>query len=405
MVTAVSELLYQPFDPDTVANPYPVWEKLRETAPVYFHPELRKWMVFRHADVTALAKDERLSNNVLHAEVERIPGLPNVSVRDTPMGATMLFMDPPDHTRLRSIGVRVFAPENIRNLETRFLEIASALAERLPLDRDVNLVEAFNFPFPMQVICEFMGIPQGDRARFRGWSEAITQMVIQPNPTQAIAMAAGGAIRDMFEYFRSFVDGHPATGEDFVSLLLRERKPGGLESELELLAYLSLVLIAGHETSVNQIGNAVIALAKHPDRLEELRSHPELLDAAVEELLRFDPSIPFMTRLATADIRVRETLIRRGDLVMLGLGAANHDPLIVETPHRLDFGRIPVPHVTFGYGIHFCLGAYLARTELRIALRVLLPKMKQIQLTEAPLRWKQALGHRGVVSLGVRLGA
>ncbi|WP_419998844.1 cytochrome P450 family protein [Streptomyces boninensis] len=383
-----------------IANPYPRYAELRERGPVHrvLLPEGETWLVVGHDAVRAALNDHRLTKDY-HAMVgERRP---EEAVQ--PIDVHMLTTDPPDHTRLRKLVAREFTPRRVAALEPRIQEIADGLMDTMLAapDRRADLLDALAFPLPMTVICELLGVPDLQRDDFRRWSNEIL------SPTsQESAVAAVGAMQ---QYMDELIEGKRATapGDDLLSALIRTRaEDGDRLSHHELIGTAFLLLIAGHETTVNLIANGMLALLQHPEQLAALRADPGLLDGAVEESLRYDGPVEGATfRLATEDLDYGGgTVIPAGSVVSVILASAGRDPKRFPAPDDFDIRRSAQTHVAFGHGIHFCLGAPLARLEGRIAFRALLDRCPELALDADPgtLRWRPGLIIRGMRQLPVR---
>jgi cytochrome P450 len=394
------------FDPAFKADPYPTYSELRSSAPVHriTLPDGRGvWLVTRHEDVLAVFKDERFVKNwrkVLTPEqLAQIPPIPEVM---EPLSANMLDTDPPDHRRLRALVSKAFTPRLIEHMRPRVQEIADTLLDAVQDRGEMDLIDDYAFLLPITVIAELLGVPAEDRNSFREWSDAAVsgdtsrehlEKVLIPNMQAFIDY-----LRQMFEEKRR----NPA--EDLVSALVRAEEAGDQLSEDELLGMVFLLLVAGHETTVNLIGNGVLALLQHPDQLEKLRADPSLIRDAVEELLRFDGPVETSTeRFAREDVRIGETVIPRGEMVLVVIAAADRDPDRFPDPDALDITRSDNKHLAFGKGIHHCLGAPLARMEGQIAISTLLRRMPELRLKGSPesLSWRSGMVLRGLQGLPV----
>lgn len=379
------------------------YARLRALGPIHpaeFHHGLKGWIVvgndlareaLTHA---ALLKDSAPAADALAAAgyVLNQPGIG--------LGGQMLEADPPEHTRLRRLVSGAMTPRRTALMEPRIQQIADALIDAMPPAGEIDLVEAFNAPLPVTVIAELLGIPQEHREDFRHWSSHALQ-VASPEHRTALA-GLHGLIEDLIARKRS------APQDDLLSALVAARdEDDGRLSEGELVGTALLLIIAGHETTVNLLGNATLALLRHPDQLRLLREKPELMPGAVEEFLRYDPSVErSTTRYAAEDIELGGVRIPRGDIVLVALGSAGHD--IPQTdggdPAVLDITRPHARHLAFGHGVHYCLGAPLARLEATIALRTLLARVTEMELAVPvdSLSWIPSGIMRGVLSLPVR---
>ena len=394
------------FDPAFKADPYPTYSELRSSAPVHrvTLPDGRGvWLITRYEDVLAVFKDRRFVKNwrqVLTPEqLAQIPPIPEVM---EPLTTNMLDTDPPDHERLRALVSKAFTPRLIEHMRPRVQEIADTLLDAVQARGEMDLIDDYAFPLPITVIAELLGVPAEDRHSFREWSNAAVSRDASLEYMEKILIphmqAFTGYLRQMFEEKRK----HPK--DDLISALVRAEEAGDKLSEDELLGMVFLLLVAGHETTVNLIGNGVLALLQHPEQLEKLKADPSLIRPAVEELLRYDGPVETSTeRFASEDVWIGETLIPRGEMVLVVIAAADRDPNRFPDPDALDITRSDNKHLAFGKGIHHCLGAPLARMEGQIALSTLLSRMPELRLKGSPelLSWRQGMVLRGLRALPV----
>src|SRR5580693_1742719 len=410
-----------PFEPQPLGDgyfqdPLSVFARMREQSPVtsVITPEgQRAWLITRYEDVRKALADPRLSKDWRKL---RSPGF----VPDPSVGflmAHMLNADPPDHTRLRRLVQKAFTPGRVAGLRPRIEAITASLLDAMAGGRSggggsareadpagdgvIDLITEFAFPLPMTVICELLGIPDGDREEFKTWS----QVILSSTATFDEYRAAGGA---MYGYFtRLLTDKRAAPADDLLSALITARDSGDSLDEPELLAMIFLLLVAGHETTVNLIATGTLALLTHPSELARLRSDPSLLPGAVEELLRYANPLNHATdRYAPEPLEVGGVLIPAGEPVLVVTSSANRDPARFPDPDRLDLGRDASGHVAFGHGIHYCVGAPLARLEGEIAFGALLSRFPGLSLAVDPatLRWRPSSLIHGLETLPVRLG-
>lgn len=380
---------------DFTANPYPFYAKLREAGPVH---EVRMpdgfqfWLVVGHEEGRAALTDPRLAKS---------PSVIGVRPPEEDIiGVHLLAADAPDHTRLRRLVTAEFTGRRVESLRPRIERLTHDLADAMEPAERADLVDAYAFPLPITVICELLGVPAEDRETFRGWSNEL----VTPTGEQGML--------DALEGFGGYLDGliedKRATGpaDDLLSGLIAARAEGGDRlsgPELRAMAY--LLLIAGHETTVNLISNTVRNLLTHPEQLAALRADPDLLDGAIEESLRYDGPVETGTfRFSREPVTLGDTVIPAGESVLVGIGALDRDPVRFPEPDRFDIRRDTKGHLAFGHGIHYCLGAPLARLEGRIALRTLLDRFPRLELDPegAPWEWLPGLLLRGVRHLPVR---
>jgi cytochrome P450 len=358
------------------------------------------WFVTRYDDVEAMLRDRRFVRDpALALAPEQIP---TSSPLDQLLGQHMLNRDGADHRRLRDLVSLAFTPKRVAELRPRVEAIAADLLDEVADRGAMDLITDFAYPLPTTVILELLGVPVADRDRFRAWSNALLEPPLTP---EAQASAVGqltaftGYLRDLFAVRRA------APQDDLLSALLAAEHAGDRLSEGELFSTMVLLIVAGHETTVNLIANAVLALARDPRRRDALAADPAAMPAAVEEFLRYDgPVERALNRWAAEDVRWGDRTIRRGDPVILILNSANRDPERFERPDDLEPGRKPNPHLAFGKGIHFCLGAPLARLEAQVALNALLARLPGLRLDvpESELRYRFLPGFRALEALPVR---
>ncbi|PYN35028.1 MAG: cytochrome P450 [Candidatus Rokuibacteriota bacterium] len=390
---------FNPMDPEFLADPYPTYHRLRAEDPVH-HSPLGFWVLTRYEDVSAVLRDPRFIKEPIAALVAARFGA------EVPrgVGLSMLDRDPPDHTRLRSLVSKAFTPRVVEGLRPRIQQIVDGLIARAQTVGSMDLIEEFAYPIPVNVICEMMGVPVKDHERFKGWSLDIARGLdsIWLPPDSEVPRRSAAARHAINDYFRELIAQRRASPRgDLLSALIAAEEAGDKLNEEELLATCILILIAGHETTVNLIGNGVLALLRHPDQLRHLRQAPALITSAVEELLRYDGPVQRTARVASDDATIGDRTIRKGDMVMPFIGAADRDPAQFPDPDRLDFSRGDNRHIAFGWGIHFCLGAPLARVEGRIAIDTLVRRLPGLALVTEEPEYRQSLTLRGLKTLPV----
>ncbi|MFO0889614.1 MAG: cytochrome P450 [Isosphaeraceae bacterium] len=387
------------------ANPYPFYARLRAESPVHrvTLPDRRPaWLVTRYDDVAAVLKDERFVKDKAAAltaeQAARQPWVPRVF---RPLERNMLDVDPPDHTRLRTLVQRAFTPRLIEAMRPRIESLADELLAGAGRRGGMDLIRDYALPIPTTIIAEMLGVPDADRRRFHRWS----RVIVSATPSGwGMIRAIPGALA-FLRYIRRLVASrraHPR--DDLVGALVRAEEEGEQLSEDELVAMIFLLLIAGHETTVNLIGNGTLALLMNPAQMMRLRDDPTLLRSAVEELLRHDSPLETATeRYAREDVMVAGVTIPRGGLVYAAIASANRDDRQFPDPDALDLAREPNRHLSFGLGPHYCLGAPLARLEGQVALGTLLTRLTDLRLSASPesLRWRRGLVLRGLEALPV----
>ncbi|MXW09656.1 MAG: cytochrome P450 [Gammaproteobacteria bacterium] len=390
---------YNPLSPRTVRDPYPVLAALRAQAPVHRSRFLNAWVFTRYADVRVILRDHRRFGND--------PRKSNLSllqraILPPPHEYSMLLLDPPDHTRLRALVSGAFTPRAVDALEPRVRGILGTLLGDIRHSTAFDFMDAVAHPLPVMVIAGMLGLPPRDWRRFKVWS-ARRARLLEPRLGRGEGRAGKRVSSAFAAYVRPIIEERRARPrEDIVTALVWARQDGAQLSGQETVNMLRLLLAAGSETTANLIGNGILALLRHPDQMERLREDPALIPSAVEELLRFDAPVQVDYRRVLADCEVNGFALRKRDNVVVLLGAANRDPAVFENPDRLDVGRDPRSHLSFGSGIHHCLGAPLARLQGRIALEMLLERFRSIRLTRDRPRYRPSIIMRGLESLPVR---
>jgi cytochrome P450 len=388
------------------ANPFPFYESLRRDHPVYsvsLPNRTSAWLISRYDDVVAALKDPRLVKNRRSVPGSKKTGLAWTPRMFEPLTRNMLDSDPPDHTRLRMLVHKAFTPRVVENMHERIAAVANALLNDMTSDQHVNLIERYALPIPTTIIAELIGVPAHDRHQFHRWSSTIVSITLSAWST----LRAIPALRAFLQYIRSQVEARRRRSQDdFLSALVAVEESGERLSTDELVAMVFLLLIAGHETTVNLIGNGILTLLQHPDQMARLRETPTGIETAVEELLRYAGPLDTATeRFAREDISFGDITIPRDAVVYAVLASANRDERQFNEPNTLDLARQPNRHVAFGHGIHFCLGAPLARLEGQLAIRTLLQRTDALRLAipQDAIRWRQGLVLRGVKTLPVNI--
>ncbi|MGW6705088.1 cytochrome P450 family protein [Streptomyces sp. NPDC054956] len=382
-------------------HPYSVYERLRDSAPVCRitgTDGMPAWLVTRYDDVREALADPRLSLDKANAAEGSYRGFSLPPALD----ANLLNMDAPDHTRIRKLVGRAFTPRRIEQLRTPIRETADRLLDALGPAGSADLVAAYAAPLPITVICDLLGIPENRRLDFRVWTDAlIVPDPSRPGAAKEAVVAMLGFLADLVAHKRS----RPA--DDLLSDLIAVRDGNGDRlSEDELLSLVFLILFAGYENTVQAIGNAVHALLQHPEHLALLRKDPSRIPAAVEELARFEgPALLAIRRFPTEDVTIAGVTVPAGETVLLSLSAANRDPARFAQPDTLDFDRDTAGHLALGHGIHYCLGAPLARAETEIALAALLERYPTLEAGGPAPQWRPSMRARGLKELPVRYAA
>jgi unspecific monooxygenase len=398
---------FAPDDVGFIADPYADYAELREHAPVRYDESTDHWLVSRYADVDALLRDRRFGRTYLHVATHDEMGRPAPPDWHDPfwdlINAGILDMEPPDHTRVRKLVSKAFTPRFVENLRPRVQAIVDELVDGIARAGEVDLLPALAEPLPVTVIAEMLGVPHADRHLLRPWSGDIVKMY-ELNPTIDGQEAAVRASGEFAAYLRGLaLERRTDPGDDLISGLVQVIDEGETLTEDELVGTCALLLNAGHEATVNATLLGWWALFRHPDRLKELRADPSLIPSTVEELLRFQTPLPMFERWVLEPFDLHGVRIPKGAELGLLFDSANHDPSVFDRPEELRLDRKPNPHLTFGAGIHFCLGAPLGRMELQLSFRTMLERFPELELVEEP-RFRPNYIIRGLEGLRVRPG-
>ncbi|MDT9682529.1 cytochrome P450 [Streptomyces sp. TRM76323] len=400
------ELPFDPWSPGFVADPYPAYAALRAGGRAHWFAPTRQYLVPHHADVSALLRDRRLGRTYLHRftheEFGRTPPPAAHEPFTTLNGHGLLDLEGPDHTRIRRLVAKAFTPRTVERLEPVVRRLAAELVDGLVADGGGDLLTRVAEPLPVAVIAEVLGIPAADRPLLRPWSAAICGM-FELNPDEETARRAVVASTEFSAYLRELIARRrKEPGDDLVSALIAAHDEGDRLTGQEMVSTCVLLLNAGHEATVNSTVNGWWTLFRHPERLAELRAGEVPLSTAVEELLRYDTPLQMFERWVLDDIEIGGVVVPRGSEVALLFGSANRDPARFDDPDRLDLARADNPHVSFGAGVHYCLGAPLARLELAASFGALLDRAPGLRPVEEP-RWRPGYVIRGLEELLVTL--
>ena len=380
-----SGVAYNPLSPALRANPYSVYEELRLKDPVHRMRLQNAWVLTDYADVDMVLRDNRRFGNA----GRDFGYIPQVS---------MLDLDPPEHTKIRGLVSHGFTPRSVAALEPRIRETVEGLLGNVEGKDQFDLIAELAFPLPVIVIAEMLGVPAEDREQFNEWSN-IVSLIVDPLLDERQITQVQHAVDEVFSYFEAVAEERRRDPrDDLVSALVTAEVEGQRLERDDLLVNLLLVLVAGNETTRNLIGNGTLALLRNPDQLQRLLDDPGLLNGAIDELLRFDSPVQLDSRIPREPVELRGKRIVPGQRVICILGAANRDPQAFPEADRLDVGRAAGNHLAFGRGIHYCLGAPLARLEARVAFETLLPRLGSLRLAEEP-RYRDQVTLRGLESL------
>ncbi|OAH16464.1 cytochrome P450 [Streptomyces jeddahensis] len=400
-------LLFDPWSPGFVADPYPAYAELRARGRVHYYEPTDQWLVPLHADVAALLRDRRLGRTYQHRFSHEDFGRQAPPAEHEPFHVLndhgMLDLEPPDHTRIRRLVSKAFTPRTVEQLRPYVHRLASGLVGGLVAEGGGDLLTAVAEPLPVAVIAEMLGIPEADRPLLRPWSADICGMY-ELNPPEETARRAVQASVEFSAYLRELIaERRKDPGEDLISGLIAAYDEGDRLTEQEMISTCVLLLNAGHEATVNATVNGWWALFRHPDQLAALRADRSLLSTAVEELLRYDTPLQLFERWVLDDIEIGGTTIPRGSEIAMLFGSANRDPDAFSHPDTLNLSRTDNPHISFSAGIHYCIGAPLARIELAASLGALLDQAPTLRLAAEPEQ-KPGFVIRGLKELQVELG-
>jgi cytochrome P450 len=398
--------------PTNLLNPVPLYRHLQESEPVYWSQEIQSWLVTRHEDVTALFRDPRMSANRMRIFVEhQLRGVGAESIQGFLRIADrqMLNRDGAEHARLRRNANPGFTPQALEGWRSTIRQTTESLLDGVQHAGRMDVVPEFTELLPSRVIMDLFAIPAKDRKDFQQWSNDAVGLfgITTQDDVQEVAKRTNAGNVNLFEYLKRFAaERRVKPGSDMLSTMIHAQEEGRLDED-ELISNALLIVVAGHVTTVDQLANGVHALLTHPEQLAKLKEDPSLIKSAVEEILRFVPSVPFIHRIATEDIELRGHTIQRGQVVFLGMAAANRDPSVFPEPDRFDITRQNNKHLAFAFGPHACIGATLARYDMEFGIGRLVDRMADLRLDEerAPRIKCHSLVFRGFESLPVRWSA
>jgi pimeloyl-[acyl-carrier protein] synthase len=393
--------LYRLLDSETLADPYPLYSRLRTEDPIHWDPFLHAWVVTRYADVVRVLHDFSADRTPTPEQLTHM-GLARLNPIAAVMVKQMLFLDPPSHTRLRSLASSAFTPRRVELLRAHIQEIADRLVDAVVDRGEMDVIGDFAAQLPAIVTAEMLGVPTSDHLLLKDWSAAFAEMLgnFQHNPDRIPHVLR--SLEEMLEYFRTVIQqmrAHPREG--LINWLLTAESNGDRLSEEEVIANVIVTMVGGQETTTNLIGNGLLTLLRNPDRMQWLRNNPSLMQPAVEELLRYESPSQHTARMAPSDLELGNRKIRKRQAVIAVMGAANRDPDRFPDPDRLDLARTDNRHVAFGWAAHFCFGAALARIEGQISFATILRRLPNLALQPGPLSWRPNLGLRGLMALPV----
>jgi len=394
--------LYHLLDPEVLANPYPLFRRLRSEDPVHWDAFLHTWVVTRYVDVLEVLHNFSAERTHTPEKLEAM-GLAQISPIAQLMVKQMLFMDPPGHTRLRSLASHAFSPARVAVLRTHIREIVNRLLDTVQAKGQMDIIADLGDPLPAIVTAEMLGVPLEDRHQLKAWSTNFAEMLgnFQHNPEHAARMLR--TVQDMTAYFHDRIRELKNIPRDgLVHSLMTAEIDGDRLTEEEVVATSIVTMVGGLETTTNLIGNGVLTLLRNPGEIERMQEDQSLIPSAVEEMLRYESPSQHTGRLAPEDVEWEGKLIRKGQAVMAVMAAANRDPDRFPDPDRFDVARTDNRHLAFGYAAHFCFGAALARVEGQEAFEAMVRRLPGLELQPGPLVWRNNLGLRGLTALPVK---
>jgi cytochrome P450 len=397
--------LYQLLDPAVLADPYPLYRRLREHDPVHWDTFLHAWVVTSYAGSVIVLRDFSADRTPAPEQVKAL-GLASLEPIAQVMAKQMLFMDAPTHTRLRKLCSTAFTPRRVDAMRSHIQDITERLLDDVVARGRMDVIADFANPLPAIVTAELLGVPTSDHEQLKSWSADFAEMLgnFQHNPDRAGRVLR--SLQDMTGYFRAAIREQERNPRDgLIHSLMTAEVDGARLTEEEVIANTIVTMVGGQETTTNLIGNGLLTLLKNPEQLALLRDNPSIIETAVEELLRYESPSQHTARLAPDDVMLGGKLIRKRDAVMAVMAAANRDPERFPEPDRLDLTRKDNRHLAFGWAAHFCFGAPLARMEGQIAFATLLRRLPDLKLEPARLEWRENLGLRGLKSLPVTFTA
>lgn len=388
--------------PEVLADPYPLYHSLREEDPVHWDPFLHAWVVTRYADVVTVLRDFSAARTPSPKYLESM-GLEEFSPMARVMVKQMLFLDPPAHSRIRSLAALAFTPQRIAALREHIREVVRRLLDKISEAGRMDVIGDLADPLPCTITAEFLGVPTGDAPRLKLWSQDFAEMLgnFQHNPERASQVKK--SLEEMTAYFQQAVAETRKSGrEGLIHSFLTAAVDGDQFTEEEIVANTIVTMVGGQETTTNLIGNGVLALLRNPQAMWRLQMDPSLIPSAVEEMLRYEPPSQHTARLAPGDVALGGRLIRKHQAVIAVMAAANRDPEQFPAPDDFDISRKDNRHLSFGWAAHFCFGAALARAEGQVAFSEMLRRFSGLALETPVLTWRSNLGLRGLVSLPIR---
>lgn len=399
---------YDLLGPEFSANPHPTLQRMRTEDPVYWDPQLNVYCLTRYEDVQLILRDPRFSAERVDYYTSCVPALLRQKLKryDEFISHWMVLADPPRHTRLRSLVARAFTPQVVEGLRPLVQRVANEMIDAASARGRMDLIGDLAYPLPGVVIGRLLRIAPADTERLKRWSDALFRLLGAPMPDEATIELGHQGVVGFEEFLRDLIEerrAHP--GDDVLSRLLVAEEQGSMLSDAELISTCALLLASGHETTTHLIGNGALALINNPDQMQKLREDPQLIDKAVEEILRYDGAGYQSSRRAREDVEIRGVRIEAGKIAFCFLHAANRDPARFPDPDRMDILRKDTRHVGFGGGAHFCLGAQMARVQAQVVLNTIVQRLPDLALAAPRLEWIPSLLIRGLRALPVTFSA
>ena len=397
-------IVFNPLDPKFRVNPYPIYEHLQTHDPIHRTRSFaREWLLTRYADIKTLLSNPHIGiDNLPRRLQDKVSYLPlgeNLNDLVASIQGWLFFLNPPEHTRLKGLVTQVFSLGEVENLRPRIQKLVDDLITRVYATGQIDILSDLAAPLPTLVSAEILGVPPTEREELTQWSYELFRVFDQPMSLQGYQKMNQAALKfnDYFRYLITEKEKRPQ--EDLMSKLITIRDQDKTISQEELVSFCAMLFSVGQETTENLIGNGMLALLQHPDQMSRLKANSKLIKNTVEELLRFDTPVQIIARLAHKNIEISGTTIQEGDRVYCALGAANRDPRIFPNPHQLDITRQGVHSIPFGYGIHFCLGAALARLQGQVAIDTVVQRLPDLKITSDALQWRENIVLRGLKTL------
>lgn len=396
------------FDRAFIANPYPHYQQWLESGRIFWSPDFfgGAWVIPHHKDITELLRDnDRLTTEKAGSLVAQFPPEYHAELRDLDeyLARWLAFIDPPKHIRIRRLLQKGFTLEVLNSFRPRVQEIVDRLLDKPLREGQMDVVADFAYQLPVRVVCAMLGVPEADHVRFMHWMDELAMFLGNASSTVEVARYAKNALDALTDYFRDFTTErrrHP--GQDLMSILIAAEEEGEVLSEEELYAQCVFFMFAGHETTSNLIGNGLLCLLRNPDQMALLRREPALMDGMIEESLRYEGPMQYTFRMARHDFELFGQPVKKRQVLVFVFGAGNRDPEIFTAPNQFDITRKKNPQLTFGYGLHHCIGAATARMEAEIAFSSLLNRAENIQMLNAEPEWHNVFRFRGQKTLPIR---